>query len=100
MRQRLEGEHDSPRSLLPIQVVWTPGSRGWTAAGGPSRSRSYLSGSDRKFIEGMAVDGRGRVWVTGLTDSEDLATDDAIQPVYSGGDLDVLLGLLEPSTLR
>lgn len=48
----------------------------------------------------MAVDGRGRVWVTGLTDSEDLATDDAIQPVYSGGDLDVLLGLLEPSTLR
>jgi hypothetical protein len=45
---------------------------------------TYLGGNDSDFGRGITVDQRGQVYVTGLADSADFPTENALQPVYGG----------------
>jgi hypothetical protein len=52
---------------------------------------TYLGGSERESGQGIAVDSRGRASVTGLTQSGDFPTQNALQPVHGGGTNDAFI---------
>ena len=67
-----------------VRVIWS------THYGGSTESpQPYDNG-------GMAIDERGRIWLTGMTAASDLPTRNAFQESYGGGDLDGFLAALSP----
>jgi hypothetical protein len=56
-----------------------------TADGSALRYSTYLGGSEGDFGADIAVDQRGRAYVTGLTSSTDFPTVNALQPNLGGG---------------
>jgi hypothetical protein len=53
---------------------------------------TYLGGSTNEVGNDIAVDSRGQVYVTGVTESEDFpTTPKALQPAHKGGDLDAFV---------
>jgi hypothetical protein len=52
---------------------------------------TYLGGSDVDFAYGIAVDGGGNAYVTGLTTSTDFPTTNPLQSAYGGGDADAFV---------
>jgi hypothetical protein len=57
-----------------------------TADGAKIRYSTYLGGSERELGGGIAVDQRGRAYVTGTTRSADFTTRNALQPANGGFD--------------
>jgi len=57
---------------------------------------TYLGGSDWDWGYGIAVDGSGNVYLTGLTDSTDFPTQAPFQPNNAGG-LDAFVTKIHPS---
>jgi beta-propeller repeat-containing protein len=55
------------------------------AAGSAFVYSTYLGGSGPDFGAGIAVDASGSAYVTGLTESVDFPTVNALQPAYAGG---------------
>lgn len=58
---------------------------------------TFLSGSGFEVGRSIAIDSTGSAFVTGITNSADFPTVDAIQPVYGGGDYDAFVVRLDPS---
>jgi len=50
-----------------------------------------LGGSNTDFGDGIAVDSADNAYVTGLTESTDYPTANAIQPTYNGGNMDAFV---------
>jgi beta-propeller repeat-containing protein len=63
--------------------------------GGLQDSR-LIGGSGRDEVTGVAVSSRGRIYVTGATDSSDFPTLNAVQPALAGGE-DAFVCVLDPS---
>ena len=61
------------------------------AAGSALVYSTYLGGSDGDFGAGIAVDSAGNAYVTGVTDSTDFPTANALQNTNSGGIADVFV---------
>ena len=57
----------------------------FTADGDTLRYATYLGGSNSDGGSGIAVDQRGRAYVTGDTQSTDFPTENALQPTFGGG---------------
>ncbi len=65
------------------------------SAGGDSLEYStYLGGSLQDAGYGIAVDSRGRAYVTGYTHSSDFPTQNALYPTFGGGDGDAFVARL------
>jgi len=58
---------------------------------------SYLGGSGDEFGTGVAIDGTGNVYVTGVTRSLDFPVVNALQPAYGGGDGDAYVAKIDSS---
>jgi hypothetical protein len=52
---------------------------------------SYVGGSDYDWGNAIAVDGDGNTYVTGVTESTDFPTHNAIQPTHGGGSTDAFV---------
>jgi hypothetical protein len=55
-----------------------------SAEGSSLKYSTYLGGSDIDYCEGIAVDGSGCAYVTGITYSSDFPTDNAFDAVFDG----------------
>ncbi len=64
------------------------------AAGSGLVYSTYLGGSTIDFAQGIAVDGSGNAYVTGVTDSSNFPTADPVQPSYGGGVFDAFVAKL------
>src|SRR5437879_12093989 len=61
------------------------------AAGSALLYSTYLGGSARDAASGIAVDGAGRAYVTGLTRSANFPTVNPLQAAYGGGEGDAFV---------
>jgi hypothetical protein len=68
-----------------------------TPAGNALVYSTYLGGSGRDFGSGIAVDGAGSAYVTGLTESTNFPTQSAYQATFQGGTLDAFVTKLTPA---
>jgi hypothetical protein len=60
---------------------------------------SYFGGEDSDEALGMVLDGSGRLYVAGVTNSTDFPTDQAQQPFYGGGYSDGFYLRLDPTDI-
>jgi len=58
---------------------------------------TYVGGSDMEMGEGIAVDGDGCAYITGLTSSTNFPTENPYQGTFQGGDWDVFVTKLSAS---
>jgi hypothetical protein len=58
---------------------------------------TYLGGSDNDAGAGIAVDGSGNAYVTGITDSTNFPTVNALQPTFLGDTDDAFVAKINPS---
>jgi len=58
---------------------------------------TYLGGSDDDFGSGIAVDGSGNAYITGITGSANFPTKDPIQGSNAGGDSDAFVAVIDSS---
>jgi hypothetical protein len=58
---------------------------------------TFLGGSNYDWGQGIAVDGAGSAYVTGITRSTDFPTANAVQSTYGGGSSDAFLAKVDPS---
>ncbi|HVP07023.1 MAG TPA: SBBP repeat-containing protein [Candidatus Acidoferrum sp.] len=65
-----------------------------TPGGDSLRYSTYLGGTLQDAGYGIAVDSRGRAYVTGHTHSSDFPTQNALYPTFSGGDGDAFVARL------
>ncbi|MFX1251451.1 MAG: SBBP repeat-containing protein [Promethearchaeota archaeon] len=61
------------------------------ATGNGLNFSTYLGGNKKDFGEGIAVDGRGNVYITGNTNSSNFPTQNAYQSTYGGGYYDAFV---------
>jgi ribulose-5-phosphate 4-epimerase/fuculose-1-phosphate aldolase len=91
-------------SDFPIHNALQPNLRGTgdafvaklAADGAALRYSTYLGGSEFDEGNGIAVDKRGRGYVTGTTGSSDFSIHNALQPVFGGGNSDAFVAQLTP----
>jgi len=58
---------------------------------------TYLGGSESDWIENIAVDSEGAIYVTGDTNSRNFPTQNPIQQSYGGGEYDILISKINAS---